>query len=123
MALLRRPARLHVHVSTAGSLFALCGLSSVRWRLHLPLPLPTALACLPQLDQSEEDSSYNRIKSLVNEELKQYFRCGQGRWRPPCVCAACPFAHAVGCRTFCQPHLTDCCVLPASPTLPAGPSS
>ncbi len=34
--------------------------------------------CLPQLDQSEEDSSYNRIKSLVNEELKQYFRCGRG---------------------------------------------
>ena len=29
-----------------------------------------------QLDlQSEEDSSYNRIKNLVNEELKQYFRC------------------------------------------------
>ena len=27
-----------------------------------------------QLDASEEDSSYNRIKSLVNEELKQYFR-------------------------------------------------
>ena len=27
-----------------------------------------------QLDNSEEDSSYNRIKSLVNEELKQYFR-------------------------------------------------
>ena len=28
-----------------------------------------------QLDlQSEEDSSYNRIKNLVNEELKQYFR-------------------------------------------------
>ena len=30
-----------------------------------------------QLDlQTEEDSSYNRIKNLVNEELKQYFRCG-----------------------------------------------
>ena len=29
-----------------------------------------------QLDlQTEEDSSYNRIKNLVNEELKQYFRC------------------------------------------------
>ena len=29
-----------------------------------------------QLDlQAEEDSSYNRIKNLVNEELKQYFRC------------------------------------------------
>jgi ATP-dependent Clp protease ATP-binding subunit ClpC len=27
-----------------------------------------------QLDQNEEDSSYNRIKTLVNEELKQYFR-------------------------------------------------
>jgi ATP-dependent Clp protease ATP-binding subunit ClpC len=27
-----------------------------------------------QLDSNEEDSSYNRIKSLVNEELKQYFR-------------------------------------------------
>jgi ATP-dependent Clp protease ATP-binding subunit ClpC len=27
-----------------------------------------------QLDANEEDSSYNRIKSLVNEELKQYFR-------------------------------------------------
>ena len=27
-----------------------------------------------QLDTSEEDSSYNRIKTLVNEELKQYFR-------------------------------------------------
>ena len=27
-----------------------------------------------QFDQSEEDSSYNRIKTLVNEELKQYFR-------------------------------------------------
>lgn len=24
--------------------------------------------------QTEEDSSYNRIKNLVNEELKQYFR-------------------------------------------------
>lgn len=29
--------------------------------------------------QTEEDSSYNRIKNLVNEELKQYFRC------PPAV--------------------------------------
>ena len=28
-----------------------------------------------QLDINEEDSSYNRIKTLVNEELKQYFRC------------------------------------------------
>eukprot|EP00270_Netrium_digitus_P010085 TRINITY_DN309_c0_g1_i3.p1 TRINITY_DN309_c0_g1~~TRINITY_DN309_c0_g1_i3.p1 ORF type:complete len:877 (-),score=344.13 TRINITY_DN309_c0_g1_i3:201-2711(-) len=27
-----------------------------------------------QLDYGEKDSSYNRIKSLVNEELKQYFR-------------------------------------------------
>ena len=27
-----------------------------------------------QLDTNEEDSSYNRIKTLVNEELKQYFR-------------------------------------------------
>lgn len=27
-----------------------------------------------QLDSDEEDSSYNRIKTLVNEELKQYFR-------------------------------------------------
>lgn len=27
-----------------------------------------------QLDTDEEDSSYNRIKTLVNEELKQYFR-------------------------------------------------
>lgn len=27
-----------------------------------------------QLDTGEEDSSYNRIKTLVNEELKQYFR-------------------------------------------------
>ena len=28
-----------------------------------------------QLDTgSEEDNSYNRIKTLVNEELKQYFR-------------------------------------------------
>jgi hypothetical protein len=27
-----------------------------------------------QLDFNEEDSSYNRIKTLVNEELKQYFR-------------------------------------------------
>ena len=27
-----------------------------------------------QLDVNEEDSSYNRIKTLVNEELKQYFR-------------------------------------------------
>ena len=27
-----------------------------------------------QLDLNEEDSSYNRIKTLVNEELKQYFR-------------------------------------------------
>lgn len=27
-----------------------------------------------QLDANEEDSSYNRIKTLVNEELKQYFR-------------------------------------------------
>ena len=26
------------------------------------------------LDENEEDSSYNRIKNLVNEELKQYFR-------------------------------------------------
>lgn len=46
-----------------------------------------------QLDTSEEDSSYNRIKTLVNEELKQYFRpeflnrCA----RPlcPCVCLVC----------------------------------
>eukprot|EP00894_Picocystis_sp_ML_P000165 jgi/Pico_ML_1/50682/g1849.t1 len=27
-----------------------------------------------QLNQDREDNSYNRIKSLVNEELKQYFR-------------------------------------------------
>jgi len=27
-----------------------------------------------QLDVNEADSSYNRIKTLVNEELKQYFR-------------------------------------------------
>jgi len=27
-----------------------------------------------QLDYDAKDSSYNRIKSLVNEELKQYFR-------------------------------------------------
>ena len=27
-----------------------------------------------QLEESAEDSSYNRIKSLVNEELKNYFR-------------------------------------------------
>jgi ATP-dependent Clp protease ATP-binding subunit ClpC len=27
-----------------------------------------------QLDVDQEDSSYNRIKTLVNEELKQYFR-------------------------------------------------
>ena len=27
-----------------------------------------------QLDYGEQDSSYNRIKTLVNEELKQYFR-------------------------------------------------
>jgi len=27
-----------------------------------------------QLDDNQEDQSYNRIKSLVNEELKQYFR-------------------------------------------------
>ena len=34
-------------------------------------------ACLPaclQLDYGEKDTSYNRIKTLVNEELKQYFR-------------------------------------------------
>ena len=34
-----------------------------------------------QLDANEEDSSYNRIKSLVNEELKQYFRCAGGGGR------------------------------------------
>merc|ERR1711870_117598 len=27
-----------------------------------------------QLNQDREDTSYNRIKTLVNEELKQYFR-------------------------------------------------
>merc|ERR1712207_100692 len=27
-----------------------------------------------QFTENEEDSSYNRIKTLVNEELKQYFR-------------------------------------------------
>merc|ERR1712025_630023 len=27
-----------------------------------------------QFTQNEDDTSYNRIKSLVNEELKQYFR-------------------------------------------------
>ena len=27
-----------------------------------------------QLDYDEKDSSYTRIKSLVNEELKQYFQ-------------------------------------------------
>ena len=30
-----------------------------------------------QLDVNEEDSSYNRIKTLVNEELKQYFRSAE----------------------------------------------
>ena len=30
--------------------------------------------CCLQLDYGEKDSSYNRIKTLVNEELKQYFR-------------------------------------------------
>ena len=32
-----------------------------------------------QLDVTPEDSSYNRIKTLVNEELKQYFRWVE-RW-------------------------------------------
>lgn len=34
-----------------------------------------------QLDVNEEDSSYNRIKTLVNEELKQYFRLVKGAWK------------------------------------------
>ena len=37
-----------------------------------------------QLDSSEEDSSYNRIKNLVNEELKQYFRYGLSHTQQPC---------------------------------------
>ena len=39
-----------------------------------------------QLDlQTEEDSNYNRIKNLVNEELKQYFRCAAAHpWSRPC---------------------------------------
>jgi hypothetical protein len=42
-----------------------------------------------QLDNSEEDSSYNRIKSLVNEELKQYFRWLGGDGAGGQYCRAC----------------------------------
>ena len=34
-------------------------------------------------DTNEEDSSYNRIKTLVNEELKQYFRWVVLAWYLP----------------------------------------
>ena len=52
-----------------------------------------------QLDANEEDSSYNRIKTLVNEELKQYFRpeflnrCPTApcNTSPPAVSAAVPY--------------------------------
>ena len=44
-----------------------------------------------QLDTNEEDSSYNRIKTLVNEELKHYFRPEfLNRQAPP----YCSFPHA-----------------------------
>lgn len=43
-----------------------------------------------QLDINEEDSSYNRIKTLVNEELKQYFRCP---------------THPLNLPTHCTPHV------------------
>ena len=41
--------------------------------LCVALDGPCLPACL-QLDYGEKDTSYNRIKTLVNEELKQYFR-------------------------------------------------
>ena len=82
--------------------------------------------------QTEEDSSYNRIKNLVNEELKQYFRsavCAVCM----CVCQTCSAfalgtAHTEGVCNFksraadAAPHLyarragitlVRCCVLPA----------
>ena len=40
----------------------------------LPACLPARLSTYLQLDYGEKDTSYNRIKTLVNEELKQYFR-------------------------------------------------
>lgn len=49
-----------------------------------------------QLDTSEEDSSYNRIKTLVNEELKQYFRpefLNRCLSQPTCCFHICPVSH------------------------------
>ena len=66
-------------------------------------------ACMPevtcigfQLDlQTEEDSNYNRIKNLVNEELKQYFSC---------AASAQAIRHAG--RACCkQPVALSCCVM------------
>ena len=48
----------------ASLLYTLC-----TYRIALPFPPST-----PQLNEDQEDSNYNRIRTLVNEELKQYFR-------------------------------------------------
>ena len=57
-----------------------------------------------QLDTSEEDSSYNRIKSLVNEELKQYFRRARGG-KGGVGCGGCEEKQGTGQRSGC-PGLT-----------------
>ena len=64
-----------------------------------------------QLDVTPEDSSYNRIKTLVNEELKQYFRWVE-RWggregraraaprrRPPPYCRSAPNSSTASTRS------------------------
>jgi hypothetical protein len=53
-----------------------------------------------QLDASEEDSSYNRIKTLVNEELKQYFRPEFLNRYPP--------AHLIPCLHLNLPLPSPC---------------
>ncbi len=60
--------------ATAAASWLLCNAPVCASWLHSDAPY--GLLSLLQLDNNEEDSSYNRIKSLVNEELKQYFRWG-----------------------------------------------
>ena len=60
-----------------------------------------------QLEDSAEDSSYNRIKSLVNEELKNYFRA------PPSANPSYPLTNPALRPRVPQPPGRDHCLPPA----------
>lgn len=62
-----------------------------------------------QLDTNEEDSSYNRIKTLVNEELKQYFRpefLNRYALSGPCMKGLLPFMPLPSSTALLRPRVT-----------------